>query len=46
MRMAIWRPPSKVTRWTPGNVESWGCSVRNSQSVTAGTLRSVEVKLR
>ena len=46
-RMAIWRPPSKVTRWTPGNVESCGCSVRNSQSVTAGhaPLRGGEAQI-
>jgi hypothetical protein len=46
MRMAIWRPPSMVTRWTPDSVASCGCSVRTSQSVMAGTLRSVDVKLR
>ncbi len=44
-RMASGWPPSTVTRCTPGMVESCGCSVRMSQSVIAGTLRSVEVKL-
>jgi hypothetical protein len=47
MRMAMGRPPSLfVTRWTPSIVASCGCTVRSSQSVMAGTLRSDELKLR
>ena len=44
--MAIGRPPSTPTRCTPGSVANCGCSVRTSQSVSAETVRSLEVKLR
>jgi putative ABC transport system permease protein len=38
-RIASWRAPSKLTRCTPSSVDSCGCSVRASQSVSAGTSR-------
>ena len=46
-RIAIGRPPSLLlTRCTPSTVANCGCRVRDSQSVSSGTLRSFEVKLK
>jgi hypothetical protein len=46
MRMASAWLPSKLMRCTPASVESCGCSVRASQSVICGTVRSLDVKPR
>jgi len=46
IRMAMGRPPTTSTRCTPASVESWGCMLRVSQSVSAGISRAEDVKLR